>query len=131
VLTALISDDDPQVLAMLARHAHMYGLAVIRDGDSRAVALSKLQPQVILLDLNQRLSGRELLAAIKADPGTRDIPVVVMTGGDEGVARGQCLGLGAAEFVTKPFDASFMARVFRLATLRDGGGRGGGNGNGR
>jgi CheY-like chemotaxis protein len=115
--TLLISDDDPQVLAMLARFAHVFGLAVIRDGDSQVRALAKLRPDVILLDLNQRVHGQTLLAALKADPDTRDIPVVVMTAGTDHTMRGQCLALGAIEFVNKPFDASFMARVSRLATL--------------
>jgi CheY-like chemotaxis protein len=115
--TLLISDDDPAVLAALARFAHMFGLAVIRDDDSRVSALAKLKPDVILLDLNQRVPGKQLLERLKTDPDTRDIPVVVMTAIENDAMRGLCLSLGAIEFVLKPFDAMFMARVSRLAEL--------------
>jgi CheY-like chemotaxis protein len=115
--TLLISDDDPAVLAALARSAHMFGMLVIRDDDSRVRALAKLRPDVILLDINQRVNGRELLVALKDDPDTKNIPVVVMTATSNDAMRGQCLKLGAIEFVLKPFDMSFMARISRLATL--------------
>lgn len=115
--TLLISDGDPEVLATLSRFAHLHGMAVIRDQDSKVRALARLQPDVILLDLNQRVSGQKLLADLKADPDTRHIPVVVMTKEGDQSARTLCLRMGAIEFVQKPFDASFMARVSHLALL--------------
>lgn len=102
---------------MLSRFAHHYGMAVIPDHDAKVRALARLQPDVILLDLDQRGSGQQLLADLKADPETRHIPVVVMTAEGDQQARTQCLRMGAIDAVQKPCDASVMARVSHLALL--------------
>lgn len=60
-------------------------------------------PSLILLDLNMpRMDGREALALIKADPGLRSIPVIILTTSkaEEDMLRGY--ELGAASYITKP-----------------------------
>ena len=69
------------------------------------------RPDLVLLDLNlPRLSGREVLARIKADPGLRRIPVIVLTTSE---AQEDVLGaydLHANSYVPKPVDLDrFMA----------------------
>ncbi|MEZ4648376.1 MAG: response regulator [Candidatus Eisenbacteria bacterium] len=61
------------------------------------------RPDLILLDLNMpRMDGREALAAIKADPDLRRIPVVILTTSEteEDMVKGY--DLGAASYCTKP-----------------------------
>ncbi len=61
------------------------------------------RPDLILLDLGlPRMSGHDVLEAIKGDEATHDIPVVIFTGSDqfEDIRRTQEL---AAGYVTKPF----------------------------
>jgi CheY-like chemotaxis protein len=57
------------------------------------------------LDLNlPDMSGLDILAAVKADPGLRRIPVVVMTSSNSEVDIVRSYELQASGYVTKPFD---------------------------
>lgn len=64
---------------------------------------TSIQPDLILLDLNMpRMDGRQALAAIKADPALRRIPVIILTTStaDEDVLASY--DLGAASYLSKP-----------------------------
>jgi two-component system, response regulator len=70
------------------------------------------QPKVILLDLKlPKVSGLEVLRALKQDEKTRAIPVVVVTSSREDPDIKTAYGLGANSYVVKPvdFDAFFEA----------------------
>lgn len=71
------------------------------------------QPALVLLDLNMpRLDGREVLQAIRADAGTRSLPVVVMTTSAEPFDVEACYALGANSYIRKPVDfGQFMWAV--------------------
>ena len=63
------------------------------------------QPALVLLDLNMpRMDGREVLQAIRADPDTRSLPVVVMTTSTEPFDVDACYSLGANSYIRKPVD---------------------------
>ncbi len=60
-------------------------------------------PRLILLDMSMpRMGGLDVLRALKADPKTRAIPVVVMTVSNQERDLSDCYALGANGFVTKP-----------------------------
>ena len=72
------------------------------------------RPQLILLDLNlPDMSGLDILAALKADPGLRRIPVVVMTGSAAETDIMRSYDLQASGYLTKPFDPKDFVRVVR------------------
>lgn len=84
-----------------------------REGEYADPATSP-RPGVILLDLNMpRLDGRKALEVIKADPGLRRIPVVVMTTSkaDEDILRSY--DLGANSYITKPVTFEGLVDVMR------------------
>jgi CheY-like chemotaxis protein len=61
--------------------------------------------RVILLDLNlPRVSGLNVLAALKSDPTTRTIPVVVLTSSQLDTDIAECYRLGANSYIVKPVD---------------------------
>jgi CheY-like chemotaxis protein len=63
------------------------------------------RPDLILLDLNlPRMSGREVLAAVKQDPDLRRIPVVIMTSSDDEKDILAAYNLYVNCYVTKPVD---------------------------
>lgn len=63
------------------------------------------QPCLILLDLKlPRVSGHEVLRALKTDDRTRTIPVVVLTSSNQERDVAECYHLGANSFVQKPAD---------------------------
>ena len=113
----LISDDEPLVVSAFARNARMFGLEVVSDTTSqRVLELARLhRPQVIVLDIHQRVDGRDLLAQLKKDPETRECQVIVLTGVEDQFTRHVCFDLGAVDYEVKPFDSTFMVKVARLA----------------
>ena len=63
--------------------------------------------KVILLDLKlPKVSGLEVLEALKADARTRDIPVVIVTSSDQDLDIQKAYRLGANSYVVKPVEAS-------------------------
>lgn len=113
----LISDDDETTVRLLERQASMAGLWAVPDLKSEAVQLTALlHPAVIVLDLFQARYGMDLLREIKADPRNQDVDVVVISGMAQEVMKDSCLALGAADFVSKPLDATFLVNLARRAS---------------
>jgi two-component system response regulator len=74
------------------------------------------KPKVILLDLKMpKVNGIEVLAKIKADSKTRDIPVVVLTSSKEHPDVKKCYELGVNSYIVKPVEfSSFMKSISDL-----------------
>src|SRR5205823_6260260 len=78
----LIIDDDMAARDMIARHLVRDGLAVqVADSGEQGLRLAKeLRPAAITLDVQMPgLDGWTVLAALKTDPATADIPVIMLT----------------------------------------------------
>lgn len=73
-------------------------------------------PKLILLDLKMpRMDGLQLLEAMKADPFTRSIPIVMMTSSREEGDLLASYGLGVNSYVVKPVDfAEFAERISQI-----------------
>lgn len=81
-----------------------YGVEIVEDGQAALDAVQREHPDLILLDLLlPKLSGFEVLKALKADGATKDIPVIVLTAKAEEEDRQRALDLGATNYMTKPF----------------------------
>lgn len=119
----LLVEDNPgdaRLTMEALREAKVHNrLSWVTDGD-QALAFLRRQgphaqaprPDLILLDLNlPRKDGREVLASIKADPGLRCIPVVVLTTSqaEEDILR--AYHLNANCYVTKPVDLEQFLKV--------------------
>jgi len=81
------------------------------------------RPDLILLDLNlPRMDGREVLKAVKSDPETRDIPVIILTTSSAPPDIEMAYDRGANAYVRKPLgmdrltDAASAIRDFWLRT---------------
>ena len=100
----MVVDDDPAAIQLVERVLGSRGYAVVGlDGGALAVERAvEVHPHVILLDVVMpEVDGWRVLAALKRDARTRDIPVVMTS-----IAPEQDLGftLGAAEYLVKPLD---------------------------
>jgi signal transduction histidine kinase/CheY-like chemotaxis protein len=107
----LVIDDDPNALDLLGRTLQGAGVRVVTTSDGReAVTLARtLQPAAITLDvLMPGMDGWEVLRELKADPETRDIPVIMVTMTDD---RELGYALGATEFLTKPVDRGQLVQL--------------------
>lgn len=121
----LVVDDDPAVLASLNDTLRVdYRTRVATSGE-RAIDLANIEPRpdLILLDVEMPgIDGYEACRHLKADPATRDIPVIFLSGRQDAVDVSRGLDLGAADYVAKPIvPAILRARVrtqLRLAESR-------------
>jgi CheY-like chemotaxis protein len=69
-------------------------------------------PDVILLDLHlPDLGGEEVLTRLRAEPATREIPVVVLSADATGRQREPLLAAGALDYLTKPIEVRALLEV--------------------
>ena len=101
----LICDDDAQVVRALAREARAAGWLAVAETSAATVFTLALRhrPEMIVLDVHQLIDGRELLTALRKDPRTSGIRMVMVSGSDLPDLKRECLALGADAFVAKPF----------------------------
>ena len=113
--TILIVDDEPNNRAVLERHLERQGYSVVcaRDGATALDIVHQTSCDVVLLDVRMPgMDGREVLRRIKADPATRDVPVVMISAADDLSTIAACIEAGADDFLPKPFDPVILrARV--------------------
>lgn len=121
----LVEDDEDDVL--LTREALkdskvIVSMAVASDGDEALQRLKRRPPyehaplpELILLDLNlPRVSGREVLKELKADPVLKKIPVVILTTSAADTDILKCYDLGANCYITKPVDFEQFQRIIKV-----------------
>jgi DNA-binding response OmpR family regulator len=117
--TLLIVDDEPEVNLLIARIFEKRGYTVLTasDGDEALASVYKNRPDLLILDLNlPKTDGWEVCRRLKSDPTTRNIPIIMLTAAHANVDDAQIgLGLGADEYVAKPFvKAVLLYNVERL-----------------
>ena len=126
VVVLLVEDHPGDVRLMqeaFRRFNRSVHLHVATDGVEAMAFLGRLgafvdapRPDLILLDLNlPRMDGREVLAAIKEDPGLKTIPTVVLTTSEAEADVLKCYQLQASFYISKPVGLdAFEAVVKRL-----------------
>jgi putative two-component system response regulator len=118
----LVVDDLESNRKLLARYLTADGLAVYfaRDGADALASMASVNPDVILMDVMMPgLNGLDACRALKADPGTRLIPVVLITALNETADRVRGLDAGADDFISKPFNPhELRARVRSLLRIK-------------
>jgi CheY-like chemotaxis protein len=117
VLVAEDSDLNFDLLSrILERDGHRTRWA--RNGTEAVIAVAADPPDLIILDLHlPELSGLDVLKCVRADPLTRDLPVLVLTADAMVGTREEAFGEGATDIMTKPFELnalrSTIARLLR------------------
>lgn len=118
----LVVDDEADVLLLCRVNLEFEGYEVIEAGDGEE-AMKKVRqhdPDVILLDVMMpKMDGWQVLAALKADPDTAEIPVVLLTAKvqDQDQIRGW--SGGAADYITKPFSPLALSQVLENVLSND------------
>lgn len=117
--TVLIADDEPLMVAALSRLVRRAGMSFITDTTSQhVVEMAKAhKPAVIVLDVRQKVDGRDLLAQLKRDPETRGIKVLMLSAVEDQFTRRVCLELGAEDYEVKPLDICFVQKLARMCGL--------------
>jgi len=86
-------------------------VAVANDGRQALALLKENKPALVISDiLMPEMTGFELCQRIKADAGTRDIPVIVLTALSDSTDVLEGLAWGADSFITKPYNKEFLLK---------------------
>ena len=111
----VVIEDEDDILEVITYNLKREGYEVITStsGEDGLEKIEKASPQLVILDLMlPEIDGIELCRKLKSDPLTRSIPVIMVTakGEESEVVLG--LGVGADDYVTKPFSPrELVARV--------------------
>jgi len=108
----LVADDDRTTLTTLALALERRGYDVVQVQESTEVLsmLEKERPDLLMLDiLMPKLDGLQVLKRVKADERWRDLPVLMISVLAPEEATVSALGLGASDFIAKPFRTEELA----------------------
>lgn len=114
-ISILQVEDNPTNIRLLERILSRrpgIRLVTVQQGGEAVAAATMARPAVILLDVNlPDISGREVLARLRAEPGTASIPVIMLSADASPRQIDSLLASGAAAYVTKPLDISHFLSV--------------------
>ena len=126
----LTVDDEKHIVRLIQVNLERHGYEVVTAYDGRE-ALEKVdqeRPDLVILDVMMPyMDGFEVLQNLKRNPGTRDIPVIMLTAKaqDADVFKGWQSGVDC--YLTKPFNPmeliSFVQRIFKSLEQDDFGGK--------
>lgn len=109
----LLIEDEANIAEAVSFILSRDGLRVSHaaEGQTALAMLRQDPPDMVILDhMLPGMSGLEILAALRADPATRDLPVMMLTA--RGRDRAMAEEAGADRFMTKPFsNAEILAEV--------------------
>lgn len=118
----LVVDDNAQNLELLHAYLEELGCTVrtATDGLEALASIESAQPDLVLLDVMMpRMSGFQACAKIKANPATRDIPIIMVTALNEVGDVERAVESGADDFLTKPVNKlELLTRVKSLLRVR-------------
>ena len=114
----LAVDDEPDALDLIEFNLKAAGFDVstAEDGKEALKKARQILPQLILLDLMlPQIDGLEICKALRRDPATVSIPIIMLTARAAEIDRVLGLELGADDYVTKPFSPREL--VLRVKNL--------------
>ncbi len=111
----MLVDDNPTNLQVLFQtlEGRGYNLLVAKSGEAALSITRKALPNLILLDIMMPgIDGYEVCRQLKADPATKEIPIIFLSALGDTKDKVQGLDLGAVDYITKPFQPDeVIARV--------------------
>ncbi len=117
------NDDNLYMLTLRFDVAGGYEIVSAPDGAAGIAMATAERPDLILMDLNlPEIDGWEATRRLKANPATRDIPIIALTAHAMAGDREKALATGCDEFETKPIDFDrLLPKVERLIDAKEGG----------
>lgn len=112
--TVLVVDDDPEIVAMLSARLATRGFRVLTaaDGNEALVEARRSRPALMVLDVMMpHKTGWEVARALKQDPVTEGIKIVMLTAIGEQMNEMTSPLYGADAYFDKPFDFGALERA--------------------
>jgi CheY-like chemotaxis protein len=112
---AVLADDDQVTIVLIStilKHFD-FDCLVANSGPEALAMVKERKPDLVLLDISMpQMSGFDALTALRSNPATRDIPVMLVTSHHDEANLVKGFALGADDYVTKPFNSGeLMARI--------------------
>jgi DNA-binding response OmpR family regulator len=101
----MVVDDDPDTVTILTRYLQREGFATIEalSGRQCLKLVAEHHVDVILLDLMMpEMDGFEVVLALKSNPASAEIPIIMVTARDDIEARSEGMRVGVSDFLAKP-----------------------------
>ncbi len=112
----LVVDDEPYVIRSLTfvLKKEGYDVSSVTNGEEALAKVRELKPDLMFLDVMMpKKNGYEVCQEIKNDSGLSDIYIIMLTAKGQEADREKGLGLGANEFMTKPFSPARVVEKVR------------------
>ncbi len=117
----LIVDDSADNLRVLSATLIQQGYKVrcVKSGSMALLGAKTSPPDLILLDIRMpEMDGYQVCQHLKADPQTREIPVIFLSAMDEPLDKARAFQVGGADYITKPFQVEeVLARITHQLTI--------------
>ncbi len=114
----LVVDDEVNITQILEFSIGAEGFEVItaQNGEEAIEKARKEQPDLIILDIMMpKIDGYEACRILKANPLTRNIPVVLLTAKGRDIDKRLGYEVGATDYIVKPFSPNkLIERIHRL-----------------
>ncbi len=120
--TILVVDDSPTVRKLISGKLEKSGHNVVCavDGIDALEKLGEAMPDLVLLDITMpRMDGYEVCKQIRANPGGKDLPVVMISGKDGFFDKVRGRMAGTTAYVTKPFGPETLMKALETYLLPD------------
>jgi len=119
-LVLIVDDNATNLDLLVSTLKKQYRLGVAKNGIKALEFVRKEKPDIILLDIMMpEMNGFEVCSRLKADPATRDIPVIFITALDDAARITKGFEIGAVDYITKPFlTDEVLARVRTHLSMR-------------
>lgn len=116
----LLVDDYVLNNTLLARALATYKVSMVASGEEALAQVAMESPDLILLDIKMPgMDGFEVCRRLKQNPGSRDIPIIFLTGMDDAATIAKGFQLGGVDYITKPIDViEVQARVKNHLSLK-------------
>ena len=109
----LVVDDEPNIrLLVSGMLSHDYIVIAASNGEEAIAIARKQNPGLILMDIMMpKMDGYAACSVLKADPATKAIPVVMLTGVGHELNKKLAKEVGADGYITKPFSMEELLEV--------------------
>jgi two-component system alkaline phosphatase synthesis response regulator PhoP len=111
----LIVDDEQDIVELLSYNLEKEGFSIVKayDGEAALGMVRSEKPDLMLLDLMlPKMNGLDVCKAIRRNPETANLPIIMLTAKGEEIDKIIGLEIGADDYITKPFSVKeLVARV--------------------
>lgn len=110
----LVVDDNPMIVELvkhsITSQSQAYDVIMAYDGEEGLAKFYEERPDCVIIDVKMpRLDGYQLVRALRGDPDSADVPIIILSAMIRDVDQLQGWYSGADEYITKPFKPAALA----------------------